>query len=123
MTTTALDELLDLERAAWEALCTSGDAATKYYEDRLAHEVLMLFPGPMVISDRRQVVSSMQDADWSSYDMRDERVLPLGDGAAVLAYEVVARRPGAPDYHALLNSTYVREDGGWKLALHQQTPV
>lgn len=116
-------ELIDLERAAWAALCTSGDAATKFYDEVLARDVLMLFPGPMVIDDRQQVVSSMGQADWSGFDLKDERVLPLGDDGAVVAYEVVATRPGADDYHALLNSTYVREDGAWKLALHQQTPA
>jgi hypothetical protein len=33
-----------------------------------------------------------------------------------------ATREGT-DYEAVFNSTYVREDGGWRLALHQQTPV
>ena len=59
----------------------------------------------MVIDDRAQVVNSMKGADWDSFELSDTRV--RGDN----------------DYDALLNSTYIREDGAWRLALHQQTPV
>jgi hypothetical protein len=116
-------ELIELERAAWEALSTSGEAATKYYADVLADDVLIVMPGGMVIDDRDQVIGSMKEADWASFDMSGERVLELSDSSAALVYEVVARREGAEDYHALLNSTYVKSGGDWKLTLHQQTPA
>lgn len=32
-------------------------------------------------------------------------------------------RRGDTDYEALFNSTYVLEDGSWRLALHQQTSL
>jgi hypothetical protein len=115
------DELLDLERSAWDALSSEGEAAA-FYEDVLAHDVLMLLPGGMVIDDRDQVLASMQGAAWSSYELADERVLDLGPSSAVVAYKATARRDGK-DYTALFNSTYIREDAGWKLALHQQTPI
>ena len=54
--------------------------------------------------------------------LSDVRVLPLGDDGAVLAYRVDARR-GEQEYDALLTSTYRREDGEWRLTVHQQTPV
>jgi len=94
------DELIELERAAWQALSTEG-AAAPYYEKTLAGTVLMLLPGGLVV---------------------DERVLDLTPDSAVVAYRVEATREDM-DYEALLNSTYVREDGEWKLALHQQTPL
>ena len=114
-------ELLDLETDAWDALTTPGEAA-RYYADILADDVLMLFPGGMVIDDRDTVVASMDAPPWSSFDITDARVLPLGMDAAVLAYRVHARRDDR-DYDALLNSTYVRDGDTWRLALHQQTPV
>lgn len=40
----------------------------------------------------------------------------------MVVYRATAVRSGA-EYEALFNSTYVRVDGAWKLALHQQTPV
>ncbi|MFN8025270.1 MAG: nuclear transport factor 2 family protein [Acidimicrobiia bacterium] len=115
------DELLALETAAWQALTEPG-AATGYYDDTLADDVLMLFPGGMVIDDREAVVASMDGALWSSFEITEPRVLRLGDDAAVFAYRVHAVRQ-EQDYDALLNSTYVREAGEWHLALHQQTPV
>jgi hypothetical protein len=115
-------ELLELERAAWKALSTSGEEAAAFYEERLSDRVLMMFPGDLVIDDRDRVIESMQGPPWDSFEVTDERVLPLGHNAAVVAYKATARRDGT-DYTALFNSTYVRKNGDWKLALHQQTPV
>jgi Domain of unknown function (DUF4440) len=116
------EDLLAMERAAWEALSTDGDAAAAFYEDVLASEVLMLLPGGLVIDDRAQVVDSMRGAPWSSYELSGERVHELSDTSAVVAYRGVAVR-GSDTYTALFNSTYVKEDGAWRLTLHQQTPV
>ena len=116
------DELLDLERAAWEALSSGGDAAATFYERVLAREVLMLFPGGMVIDDRRAVIDSMRGEPWSSYQLSDERVVELSDDCAVVAYRGHATRRDT-EYSALFTSTFVREDGQWRLAVHQQTPV
>ena len=117
----ARDELLDLERRAWEALSTEGGAAP-FYEEVLADDVLLLLPGGMVIDDRRQVVDSVRGAPWASFELSDERVHELSETCAVVAYRGVATRDGN-EYVALFNSTYVRREGGWRLALHQQTPV
>lgn len=119
---TVTRELIELERAGWDALSDSGDAATRYYDEVLADDVLIIMPGGMVIDDRQQVVDSMGGAAWSRYELQDERVLELDDDTAVVAYRGTATR-GGEDYEALFNSTYVRKDGDWKLALHQQTPV
>jgi hypothetical protein len=37
--------------------------------------------------------------------------------------EAAERFYGGEPYSALFNSTYVREDGVWRLAIHQQTPI
>jgi hypothetical protein len=115
-------DLIELEHRAWKALSTGGDAATAFYEEVLADEVLMLLPGGLVIDDRAAVIASMGGEPWSSFDLRDERVELLGDDAAVVAYEATAVR-GDMTYKALFNSTYVRTADGWRLRLHQQTPV
>jgi hypothetical protein len=113
------DALTQLERDAWDALSTEG-AAAPFYERMLARDVLMLLPG-FVVDDRAKVIESMSGAPWSSHDLQDMRVFRLGTDAAVVAYSGTAVR-GGHEYHALFNSTYVREDGEWRLALHQQTP-
>jgi hypothetical protein len=117
------ERLLQLEREGWEALSTSGEAAGRFYAENLAADVLMLLPGGMVLDDRDRVVESMAGSPWSSFELSDERVLELGEGSAVVAYRATARREGDEPYTALFNSTYVREDGAWRLAVHQQTPI
>lgn len=116
------DEIIALERAAWEALSTSGEAATAFYGEHLAARVLMLLPGDLVIEDRDDVVRSMGGAPWDAYSLDHERVVDTGPDAAIIAYRGKARR-GGHDYAALFSSTYVREDGDWKLTVHQQTPI
>lgn len=115
-------DLIHLERQAWEALSTSGEAAAAFYEKVLADEVLMLFPGGLVIDGRAQVIASVSGPAWESYEISDERIVELGVDAAIVAYRAVAVREGN-EYEALFNSTYVRVDGSWKMAFHQQSPV
>jgi hypothetical protein len=119
MTTT--HDLLRLERAGWEALSTSGEAAAAFYSDVLATQVLMVLPGGMVLDDRDEVIDSMSGAPWESFELSEERVHELAGNCAVIVYRASARR-GDREYHAVFNSTYVFEDGAWRLALHQQTP-
>jgi hypothetical protein len=119
-TKTSTDELADLERESWKALVTDG-AASPFYDRVLAKDVLMLMPGGMVIDDRQTVVDAMKGAPWSSYELGTMHVFALGDDSAVVWYSATAVR-GDHTYKALFNSTYVRESGEWRLALHQQTP-
>jgi hypothetical protein len=115
-------ELIELEHQAWKALTTGGAAATAFYERVLADDVLMLLPGGLVLDDRDSVIASMGGDPWSSFSLSDERVVELSGDSAVVAYRASARR-GAVEYRALFNSTYVHEPDGWRLKLHQQTPL
>ncbi len=116
------EDLIELERAGWEALSAGADAAEGFYEDVLAPEVLMLLPGGMVLDNREQVIASMRGAPWDGFQLSDERVLRLGRDGAVVAYRASATR-GGQEYEALFNSTYVLVEGRWRLGLHQQTPI
>jgi hypothetical protein len=116
------DELIRLEREAWKALTTSGDAAQYFYDHVLANDVLILMPGGLVMDTRDAVVAVMHEADWTDVEASDERVVPLSPDAAVVAYRATAKRWGS-EYTALFNSTYVRESGQWRLKVHQQTPL
>ena len=119
----AAEEVLQLEHEGWEALSSSGEEAGRFYAENLAADVLMLLPGGMVLDDREQVIESMSGSPWTSFKLSDERVLELGEGSAVVAYRGTAYREGGEPYTALFNSTYVREDSSWRLAVHQQTPI
>ncbi len=81
----------------------------------------MVLPGGMVLDDRDEVIDSMSGAPWESFDLSEERVQELAADCAVVVYRASARR-GNREYRAVINSTYVFEDGAWRLALHQQTP-
>jgi hypothetical protein len=116
------EDLLQLERASWRALSADGETAARHYDQVLADDVLMLLPGGLVIDDRQEVIESLRGAPWDRFELADERVLELGGGTAVVAYRAMAQRSDQ-DYEALFNSTYVRANGSWKLALHQQTPL
>lgn len=115
------DDILELEHEAWRALSTDGEAAA-FYADVLGRNVLMLLPGGLVIDDREAVIDSMTGVPWDGFEITDERVLELGDQAVVVGYRATARRSGR-DYEALFASTYVREEGAWRLVVHQQTPI
>lgn len=114
-------ELIALERRGWEALATEG-AATAFFDEVLADEVLFVLPGDLVLDDRDAVLQSMSGPPWSSFELSDERVVMLAPNAALVTYRASAERDGAT-YRALLASAYRREDGRWRLVAHQQTPV
>jgi hypothetical protein len=121
-TRTAIEELVQLELDSWTALATAG-AARPHYQRLLADDIAMLLPGGTVIEDRQAVIDSMSGPPWDEYELVGEaHVLPLGDHAGVVHYRARARR-GDHRYEALFSSTYVRQHGEWRLAVHQQTPV
>jgi len=113
-------ELIDLEHEGWKALASDDPVA--WWDDHLDDGALMVFPG--FVATREQSLEGMTQAPpWSWFRLDDVRVLDLGDDAAVVVYAASAQRDGQPEYRALMSSTWVRRTGGWRLALHQQTPL
>jgi hypothetical protein len=115
-------EVLELERAGWAALSTGGEAAAGFYREVLSDEPRFVLPGGLVLDDREAIVRSMGGPPWDHHALRDEQLVPLGAGAVAVVYRAEAER-GGQRYEALITSTYVRSDGPWRLAIHQQTPV
>lgn len=113
---------LELERAGWRALAATPEVARAFYEEVLADRALFVLPGGMVLDDRASILDSMAGAPWDGHELADERTMALGDGSVIVAYRTTAER-GGERYEAWITSTYVREDGAWRLALHQQTPT
>lgn len=112
------DVLLELEHEGWRALSTADGAA--YYADRLADDALMAFPFGLL--DREQTLAAMAAAPpWRTYEIRDAVVVPLTDDCGLVVYAVTAQRVGDEPFSAWISSTYVRRDGEWKLAFHQQS--
>ena len=115
-----LDTLLEMETAGWEAL--KAGSGRRHYASVLTHDAVMLLPGVGLLS-HDAALDGMDGQPWSWFQIRNPQVVALVDDAAVLTYRAQARRDFQPEYQALIASTYVRRDGEWKLALHQQTPV
>jgi hypothetical protein len=114
------ETLIEAERDGWSALTTPEAGA--YYREHLAGGALMAFP--FGVLDRDQAIEAMESAPpWAEFEMRDPRVVALTEDSGVIVYSVVAHRSGEPPYAAVISSTYVRRDGGWRLAFHQQTPT
>jgi hypothetical protein len=114
------DELLALEDEGWRAL--SSESGAGFYERHLAEDAAMIFP--FGVMDRSATIEAIAGAPpWQSYAIQDARVITLDENSAVVVYRATAQRAGQPEYRALMSSTYVRRNGDWKLALHQQTPL
>jgi hypothetical protein len=111
-----------LERAGWNALASGPEDAYAFYDDVLADDAFMVFPGGMVIEGRAALVDAMSGPPWSSFCLGDERVLAVGDGAAIVTYRADAQRAGQGEYTAMCTSAYRRDDDRWQLVFHQQTP-
>ena len=63
----------------------------------------------------------MSGAPWTSFALEDPQV---SRWAPTARSSSTASSPSATaaTYSALVSSAYVRRDGGWRLAFHQQTP-
>lgn len=112
------DELIELERRGWEALST--DRGADFYRDLLTEDALFAFP--FGVMSREDALAAIEAAKpWSRFEIWDERVLELSDDSATVVYLVAAEREGQPEFRATLSTTFVRRDGEWKQAFHQQS--
>jgi hypothetical protein len=111
-------ELIQTERRGWDALCS--DEAGAYYSRHLADDAAMAFP--FGVMDRQEALDAMTSAEpWSTYHMEDPRTIVLGPDSGVVVYGVTAQREGQEPFSAVVSSTFVRVQGEWKLAFHQQS--
>ncbi|QEC49764.1 nuclear transport factor 2 family protein [Baekduia soli] len=110
-----LETLLELERRLGAG---DGDA----YRERLTGDALVVVPGARL---SREETAAAMDASpgWRSFELHEPVVVALGDDHALLSYRFTGRRTAQVGYEALMTSLYVRRDGTWRLALHQQTPL
>ena len=108
------DELLSIE-------CALGGGTGEAYRAHLTEDAIVVVPGA-AISREQCALAIDATPGWDEFTLSDERVVSLGADSALLTYRWRSSR-GDESYEALMSSVYVRRDGEWKLALHQQTPV
>lgn len=115
---TLASELEMLERQGWEAL--SGPNGAAFYDEVMADEGLMVFPG--LVMDKRATLDVIgKVAPWLSYELRDVRIATVAD-VGLVTYRAVGQRAEQPLYEAVMSSVYVRRGTQWQLLLHQQSP-
>ncbi len=115
-------QLLDLERRTWDAL--SGPNPVREFGPFLASEVVMLFPGGMMLHGKAACLEPLGGVPaWETYQIDEPSVVGLTGDSGVIAYRVRAQRPGQDAYSALVSSSWVRRRGTWQLICHHQTPA
>jgi hypothetical protein len=115
------EELLKVECGLWK-----NDA--ELYHRSLTEHALLVFPESGVIG-RDQAVAAIreeeaEDRRWADVAFSDVRATSITSEVAALTYFVDARwNYEERGNRSIGTSLYVREDGAWKLALHQQGAV
>ncbi|MBC7977550.1 MAG: nuclear transport factor 2 family protein [Myxococcales bacterium] len=111
------EDLWKIEAKLW-----SGDS--RDYLETLHPDCLMAFPPPAGIMAHDETLSSIRGSQrWRDVALTGQSLVRPSDDIAVLAYHVWAKRDGdAEAYSALCTSTYVADDGAWRMVQHQQTP-
>lgn len=119
---TTMHELMRLERLGWESPCNSTGAG--FYGSLMTDAGAMVLANGIVL-DKAGVIASLNDSPpWRDYEIADERVISIGDSMAILVYtDRASRDDDKPEFVAVMATTYVRDESGWRLALYRQTPV
>ena len=66
----------------------------------------------------------IRDGDrWRDLSMDVKGFLEPAPGVAIFTYQVRATRKTGEPYAAVVSSGYVKRNGAWKMAFHQQTPL
>jgi hypothetical protein len=114
-------QLMEIERKLW-----SNDAV--FYQDKLIEEALLVFPEIGVITRDMAVdailAENAEGRRWAEVQFNEVHRLQLAEDVTLLTYRVAARWEHEKSKSlALASSVYIKRDGVWKLAFHQQTPL
>ena len=113
-------DLLELERAFWEA-SSSGDG--DFYRRRATPDALYVFPGPAGVLTNEECAGVVDgnDTPWEWFRIEDPRFVSIAAAAWLLTYTSRAQHAGGRAFSMRVSTLYRRDDGEWKLAFHQQT--
>lgn len=113
-------ELLELEHAGWQALCTGDARGAEHYAAAMADGAVMVLANGAVMA-RDDVVDALREAPpWDTYSIESPRVVTITADVRALVYSAVGHR-GGTEFRGTMSSVYVRTPAGWRLALHHQT--
>jgi hypothetical protein len=116
-----VERLIDTERKLW-----TNDAV--FYKDNLAEDCLLVFPETGVITRHVSVNAIRKENEdgrrWAEVDFDEVHSSRPADNVAMLSYRVAARwEHEKATRKAFASSIYIKSNGTWKLAFHQQTPI
>jgi hypothetical protein len=112
------NDLLALEKKFW-----SGDAG--FYRQNLDDECLTVFTKMAGVQSKEEIAGMVagDSQRWQDLKIQEKGLVEPTRDVAILSYEASARRGNGERYKAFVSSGYVRRNGAWKLAFHQQTPL
>ena len=111
------DEVLAIEKGFW----TEADNPP-YFREHVADDGLMVIE-PMGFVEKQQAVEMTADKPWDEVEMLDVKVRQVTPDCVIVAYHGRGLRGGdAKPYQGSIASTYVRQDGHWRLALTAHQP-
>ena len=116
--------LLAKETDVWEAL-VSGDSSKD--AEALTEDFLGVYPDGF--AGKSDHVGQLSDgATVATYELSEQRLLPLGGDHALLAYKAVYTRTSSPDRPnpdpetMYVSSIWMRVKDGWQNVFSQDTP-
>jgi hypothetical protein len=105
-------------------------AAKKIDDDALFQKMLskdfILVAIDGQLHEKHEAIDELGDSDLLEITPYDMKVVPAGDGAAIVTYDaVVVEAPkedeGPPPRYQHFSSVWVKRSGAWKLQFHQAT--
>jgi len=109
--------LMHEEHAGWRAIVEGRGG--EHYQRAMTRDALMIVEGAVL--GRDDILASFRGVPpWNEYHLHEPAVIRLGDRAGILVYRAVASR-GDETVNLRMSTTYLIEDGAWRVAAHQQT--
>ncbi len=111
------DDVLAIEKGFW----THADQP-EYFDRHVADGGLIVIE-PMGFLQKPQAVAMPADTPWTEVEMSDVESRQIIRDCVILAYHGRGFRAGdEKPYDSSVASTYVRQDGAWRLALSAHQP-
>jgi hypothetical protein len=117
-----VDELLEMERAVWDALVAGDSAADSAL---LSEDFLGVYPSGF--ADRDGHAGQLNDGPTvATYELHDARIVVVSDDAVLLTYRADYRRPAASGNESAsmyVSSLWCRREDRWLNVFSQDTPT
>ena len=112
-----------MEQKFWKTLVDSDIEAAK---EMIADECLVTGPEGTMLIDPDKYAEMMRGAQWTldEFEFSDVNVVFPNEDTGIIAYKVHQQgtvKGEEMDLNCADSSTWVRDNGGWKCALHTET--